>query len=216
MIYDIHTHHHPITPGTAIVQLTPDAFSLQPGHFYSVGLHPWDIGDDWRIQMGKLLVMALQTHVLMIGEAGLDKKHGCVPLDMQMEVFREHVFLSELIRKPLIVHCVKAFDELLAIRKETKATMPWIIHGFRGGVEQWQQLVRSGIHISIGRHYNASLVCQLPQQHLLLESDDSTEVELVYDLVSNDTEIDRSALSRLVADNIYSLFTAASDSFRCL
>lgn len=216
MIYDIHTHHHPITLGTAIVQLTPDAFSPQPGGFYSVGLHPWDINDDWRIQMGKLLIMALHTHVLMIGEAGLDKKNGPAPMDTQIEVFREHVCLSELIRKPLIVHCVKAFDELLSIRKETKATMPWIVHGFRGGVEQWKQLTRVGIHISIGKHYNVDLIRQLPLKYLFLESDDSTELDLVYDLVSNDIGIERSELSQLVADNIHLLFTSKESSCRNL
>lgn len=208
MICDIHTHHHPATPGTAIVQLTPDAFFPQPGHFYSVGLHPWGIRDDWRTQMAKLLVMALHTHVLMIGEAGLDKKNGSAPMETQMEVFREHVRLSELIRKPLIIHCVKAFDELLAIRKEMKASLPWIVHGFRGGVEQWQQLTRAGLHISIGKHYDAELIKRLTPQQLLIESDDTTEIDLVYNLVSNDTGIDGADLARQVAENIHLLFTA--------
>lgn len=206
MICDFHTHHHPATPGTAIVQLMPDAFFPQPEHFYSVGLHPWDICDDWRIQMAKLLVMALHTHVLMIGEAGLDKKNGSAPIETQMEVFREHVRLSELIRKPLIVHCVKAFDELLAIRKETKATLPWIVHGFRGGIEQWKQLIHAGIHISIGKHYNAELVRQLPLNHLLLESDDTTEIGSVYELVSKDLGIEAN-LHEQIATNIHSLLT---------
>ena len=86
MIYDVHTHHHPATPGEAIVQLTPDAFHPQPGHLYSVGLHPWDIRDDWRTQMAKLLTMALHTHVVMIGETGLDKKNGSAPMELQMEI----------------------------------------------------------------------------------------------------------------------------------
>lgn len=208
MICDIHTHHHPATPGTAIVQLTPDAFLPQPGHFYSVGLHPWSIRDDWRTQMAKILVMALHTHVLMIGEAGLDKKNGSTSMETQMEVFREHVRLSELIRKPLIIHCVKAFDELLAIRKEMKATLPWIVHGFRGGVEQWQQLTRAGLHISIGKHYDATLMKHLIPQQFLIESDDTTEIDLVYNLVSNDTGIEGDDLARQVAENIHLLFTA--------
>lgn len=205
MIHDIHTHHHPTTPGTAIVQLTPDAFSPQPEHFYSVGLHPWTIGDDWRTQMAGLLVMALHTHVLMIGEAGLDKKNGSAPMETQMEVFREHVRLSELIRKPLIVHCVKAFDELLAIRKETKATLPWVIHGFRGGVEQWRQLSRAGMHVSLGKHYDEELIKQLPPELLLLESDDTTELDTVYSRASHDTGIPIPELSTHVGNNLLQL-----------
>ena len=208
MIYDVHTHHHPATPGEAIVQLTPDAFTPQPGHFYSVGLHPWDIRNDWHTQMAKLLVMALHTHVVMIGETGLDKKNSPAPMELQMEVFREHVHLSELIRKPLIVHCVKAFDELLAIRKETKATLPWIIHGFRGGVEQWHQLTRAGLHVSIGSLCNPELIRELTPQHLLLESDDRGDIDSAYHLVSESTGLDSSELKRHVANNIHHLLTA--------
>ena len=208
MIYDVHTHHLPSTPGEAIVQLTPDAFTLQPGHFYSVGLHPWDIRDDWRTQMGKLLVMSLHTHVLMIGEAGLDKKNSPAPMEVQMGVFREHVRLSELIRKPLIVHCVKAFDELLSIRKEMKATLPWVIHGFRGGIEQWQQLTRAGLLVSIGKHYDTTLIKELTPAQLLIESDDTTELDSIYNLVSTDTGFSVSELQQHVADNTYRLLSS--------
>lgn len=205
MIYDIHTHHHPAAPGTAVVQLTPDAFSPLPEHFYSVGLHPWDISNDWRTQMAKLLVMALHTHVLMIGETGLDKKNSPASMETQLEVFREHIRLSELIRKPLIIHCVKAFDELLAIRKETKATLPWIVHGFRGGVEQWQQLSRAGLHVSLGKHYDTELIKHLPLHQLLLESDDTTELNNVYDRASHDTGISIPELRAHVGNNLLRL-----------
>ena len=205
MIYDIHTHHHPAVPGTAVVQLTPDAFSPLPEHFYSVGLHPWDISNDWRTQMAKLLVMALHTHVLMIGETGLDKKNSPASIETQLEVFREHIRLSELIRKPLIIHCVKAFDELLATRKETKATLPWIVHGFRGGVEQWQQLSRAGLHVSLGKHYDTELIKQLPLHQLLLESDDTTELDTVYDRASHDTGISIPELRAHVGNNLLRL-----------
>ena len=208
MIYDIHTHHHPIPPGEAIVQLTPDAFRPKPIHYYSVGLHPWDIRPDWRLQMAKLAVMALHAHVLMIGETGLDKKNGTAPMEQQMAVFREHIRLSELIRKPLIVHCVKAFDELLAIHKESKATQPWVIHGFRGGIKQWEQLTHAGLHISIGRHHHAELLKALAPHQLLLESDDFDNLSAIYDLASECTGITVDDLKHHVATNIHHLFTA--------
>ena len=208
MIYDIHTHHHPITPGEAIVQLTPNAFRPKPTHYYSVGLHPWDIRPDWRLQMAKLAVMALHAHVLMIGETGLDKKNGTAPMEQQIAVFREHIRLSELIRKPLIVHCVKAFDELLAIHKESKATQPWVIHGFRGGIKQWEQLTHAGLHISIGRHHHAELLKALAPHQLLLESDDFDNLSAIYDLASECTGITVDDLKHYVATNIHHLFTA--------
>jgi TatD DNase family protein len=158
--------------------------------------------------MGKVLVMALHTHVLMIGETGLDKKNSSASMEVQMEVFREHIRLSELIRKPLIVHCVKAFDELLSIRKEMKATLPWVIHGFRGGIEQWKQLTRAGLLVSIGKHYDPTLIKELSPTQLLIESDDTTELSTIYNLVSNDTGISVPELRQHVANNTYLLLSS--------
>lgn len=186
----------------------PDAFYPQRGHFYSVGLHPWEIKDDWRTQMAGLLVKALHPQVAMIGETGIDKKNGAAPLEVQMEVFREHVRLSELLRKPLIIHCVKGFDEVLAIRKEMKAALPWLIHGFRGGIEQWQQLSRAGLLVSIGEHYDEELVKELPLSQLFIESDERGDLVAIYNLVSETKHIEASELAQHVAANIYSLLTA--------
>lgn len=186
----------------------PDAFYPQQGHFYSVGLHPWEIKDDWRTQMAGLLVKALHPQVAMIGETGIDKKNGAAPLEVQMEVFREHVRLSELLRKPLIIHCVKGFDEVLAIRKEMKAALPWLIHGFRGGIEQWQQLSRAGLLVSIGEHYDEELVKELPLSQLFIESDERGDLVAIYNLVSETKHVEASELAQHVAANIYSLLTA--------
>lgn len=201
-IRDIHTHHHPETTGTSIIQLTPGNFKPQPGNYYSVGLHPWSIDNDWPTQMAKLGVMALHPQVVMIGEAGMDKKNSHAPLEQQIEVFRQHVRLSELVHKPLIIHCVKAVDELLALRKETRATLPWVLHGFRGGAEQAQQLYRAGISVSIGEHYNEQLVQTLPTDNLLLESDDLGDIDTTYRLVSNTLGIDEEHLQSIINRNI--------------
>lgn len=207
MIYDIHTHQYPPVSGEAVVQLSPDTFRPKTGQYYSVGLHPWDIRDDWRVQMAKLLVMALHPQVVMLGETGIDKKNSDSPITLQLEVFREHVRLSELLRKPLVIHCVKGVDELLSIRKEMKAALPWVVHGFRGGVEQWRQLTRAGFYVSIGKHYDSSLVKEIPLTHLLLESDESDDIAIVYERVGCSTGIDTSLLAQHVADNIHRLFT---------
>lgn len=201
-ICDLHTHHHPAEPGSAIVQLSLTDFIPLPGHYYSVGLHPWYIADDWRVQMAKLAVLALHPQVVMIGEAGMDKKNGSAPLEVQMEVFRLHVALSEMLYKPLIVHCVKAMDELLAIRKEMRTTQPWVLHGFRGGVEQWHQLSRAGVLVSLGRYYDADLVKQLPLSQLLLESDDSYTIDAVYGQVASDVNVNISELRTHVCCHI--------------
>lgn len=201
-VYDIHTHDFPEVPRTSIVQLTPARYCLYPDHVYSVGLHPWDIEDDWRVQMAKVAVIAMHPHVLAIGEAGLDKKKSPVPMDVQKAVFREHVKLSEMLHKPLIVHCVKAVDELLAIRREMGVKHPWVLHGYRGGPEQAEQLRKQGIYVSLGLEYNTDTLLDMPFKYLLLESDTHGDVNVLYKLVSEDMEANEQSVRSLVTKNI--------------
>lgn len=201
-IYDIHSHYTPQQTGSAITQLTTETFEINPGYYYSVGLHPWYITDNWRVEMAMISIMALHPQVLMIGETGMDKKVVATPLDLQIEVFREHVKLSELVHKPLIVHCVKTVDELLAIRKEMKAVLPWVLHGFRGGVEQWRQLSRAGIRVSIGEHYDKAIIREIPLTELLIESDEAISVNNIYEHVASDINITVQELRDQVWQNI--------------
>lgn len=212
IVYDIHTHDFPEAAGTAIVQLTPERYCFYPDHFYSVSLHPWDICDDWKVQMAKVAVMAMHPRVLAIGEAGLDKKKSPVPMEVQMEVFREHVKLSEMLRKPLIVHCVKAVDELLAIRKEMGVTHPWMLHGYRGGPEQAEQLRRAGVYVSLGLDYNTDTLLDMPFKYLLLESDTYGDVSVLYKLASEDMEAEESSVRSLVAKNITAFLKSHYDA----
>lgn len=211
-IYDIHTHELPAVPGEAVVQLTPAGCALRPGHLYSASLHPWDIRDDWKVQMARVAVQSMHPRVVAIGEAGIDKKNSPVPVEVQMEVFREHVKLSETLGKPLIVHCVKATDEILYVRKEMNVAHPWVLHGYRGGPEQAGQLRKRGVYVSFGRHYNADALLATPSEHLLLESDIHGSVDEVYRLVCQGLEVEENSLRRVVALNMMQILHSHHES----
>ena len=59
---------------------------------------------------------------LALGECGLDKKVQ-TPLDLQQEVFERQLTLAEKYKKPVIIHCVAAFQELIAIKKKLKLSV---------------------------------------------------------------------------------------------
>ena len=69
--------------------------------------------------------------VLAMGEAGLDKLADA-SLSLQREVFEYQARLAEETDKPLVIHLVKAVDELLKLKQKIRPVKPWIIHGFRG------------------------------------------------------------------------------------
>ena len=206
---DIHTHRSPAMGGQAIESCLPDDFHPQPEGWYSVGIHPWHLHryawdtDDFRSSFERLLS---HPQVLAVGEAGLDKLIQ-TPLTLQLEVFRYQATLANAIGKPLIIHGVKATDELLALRKELKPSIPWIIHGFRGKAAQAESYLRHGFHLSFGEKYNEEALRQVPIGNLFIETDESPKnVNNLYERAARVRNISSNSLKESVLQNIRKVF----------
>lgn len=150
--------------------------SDNPGIAFSVGAHPWFIDSGNRDRL-MLLVRDFADHpnVIAVGETGFDKLRGATT-EFQREVFRKHFELSEKLRKPLIIHCVRSYDEILAEFKSLKPEMPWVIHGFRGKSELAKQLTGKGLYLSAWvewaiRPVSAETLRSIPAGMLFLETD---------------------------------------------
>lgn len=130
-----------------------------------MGIHPWETGATPDFEL--LERAAAHPSVAAIGETGVDRLRGA-GIDTQTNVFRRHIALSESLRKPLILHVVKALDIILAVKKECRPAMPWIWHGFRGNATMAKQLADNGILLSLGSHFNtdaaASVLKWLPSE----------------------------------------------------
>lgn len=173
---NLHTHdlHAPMP---AIINMplewlrTPEAAQLRAEATYSVGIHPWWTAEvDWEDLKPGLLLWAEHPQVVRIGECGLDKLKGAL-VEQQEQVFLMHVALSERLAKPLTIHCVKAFDRLLALRKQLRPTQRWAIHGFRGKPELAQQLLAAGFDLSFGERYNEAVYALCPPTRRFRETD---------------------------------------------
>ncbi|MFI3239132.1 MAG: TatD family hydrolase [Bacteroidales bacterium] len=174
-IEDIHTHH---LRHRAIVNSTPDDFDPQPGYYYSIGIHPWSSHCVTTEQLDKLDTLATHPSVIAIGETGIDKLRGA-SLEEQIELFRHHIHLAEKLGKPLIIHTVKSFNEILQLHRSEHPSVAWIIHGFRGNPTIAGQLIARGIYLSYGINHNPESLATTPRTHLLLETDTATELPSV-------------------------------------
>ncbi len=151
---DIHTHLPRAEKETITVQnIFPGeglaAFSGR--NFYSVGLHPWHIktprgNDKMLAQVEEALEL---DHVIFVGEAGLDKRSK-TSFKEQGRVFEAQAFMAEEYRKPLIVHCVKAYSEVLEVHEKMSPKMTWIFHGYNGSIEITRQLAARNFLFSFG------------------------------------------------------------------
>ena len=169
-IRDIHTHLLPQDPGTALVCIGNGPLPADQGHWFSVGLHPWDVTGDDENELESIGEMAQNPQVLAIGECGFDTLKGPAH-NLQEQAFIRQVEISERVRKPMILHVVRDFDSVIRLRRQLKPTQPWLIHGFRGGLQQSCQLYTHGIQVSLGLKANPQTLQQIPSDRLFLETD---------------------------------------------
>ena len=208
MILDVHTHILPLQAGTAIVSVSPDNWLPQPGHWYALGIHPWNIvgnGEEQLRQLRSLLLSDTSEQIRMLGEMGLDKLRGPA-MEIQRSVFLEQLKIALSIGKKPVIHDVHSMTEILAVRRELRFTQPWLIHGFRGGPEQARQYLHAGCHISLGPHFRPDTLLSLPFDELFLESDNHPErLQALYDDVSTLLNIPIQTLKQQVNDNVLHL-----------
>lgn len=206
-MFNFHTYYIDEEP----CLLNVDTADLQPSYpehvRLSIGLHPWKVGEDWQEVVASIRKEASRRDVWAIGECGLDKVHGA-PLAMQMDAFRAHIAIAEEVQKPMVIHCVRAFDELLMLRRELEASckqegrvpQPWVIHGFRGKPEQAKQLMTKGMLLSFGHQYNLDTlrVVFTSSRPFFLETDDlRLSVRQIYEQIAHHLDVDVAHLSRL-------------------
>lgn len=139
----------------------------------SIGIHPWHINEKWEREFNTIAEIAKADNVVAIGECGLDKLKSPVGIELQKEIFRAQALLAEKVEKPLMIHCVKAYNELIPIHKAISPKQAWIIHGFRGKPAQAEQLIRAGFYISLGEQFNPDSAKAIPAERLFIESDES-------------------------------------------
>lgn len=146
--------------------------------YYSVGFHPYNVGKvDEQETLDRVRRAIAHPRILAIGEIGLDKsiKAG---LEDQLRIFGKQVDFAESANLPVVLHVVRAFNELIEFKKARKPEVPMIIHGYNGGVQMAKELVQAGFMISFGQaitgeHSKIIEALQVvPVDRLFLETDE--------------------------------------------
>ncbi|REC63187.1 hydrolase TatD [Chryseobacterium pennae] len=199
-------HHHKKNIRNGIYNL--DIEQIPPDFPYSIGIHPNDIDiADIDHQMVWMKDMMFQN-CFAIGECGLD---SLVPTDqkIQEEVFLQQIRISNEVKKPVIVHCVRKFYEVISFKK--KAEQPMIIHGFNKKRQIAEDLLANNFHLSFGKAvlYNLSLQDILkttPLDKFFLETDNEDfEIEELYLKVSEIKGISLDDLNEQILENLHTI-----------
>ncbi len=184
---------------------------LAKKQFYSLGLHPWFIArQDW--QAG-LKTIVNHPNLLAIGECGLDKAIS-TPLALQIQVFEQQIQLAKHWNKPLIIHCVRAFNELIQLKQANPDVKAWVIHGYNAKPPMAQQLIKHGFYLSLGKallaeNSNAQQsLLSLPLERLFLETDAANDISIgaIYVAAAKIVGIDVSTLQQQILANFQRVF----------
>lgn len=210
--FNLHTHK--FTNNPLIVELVnqyPWEFDASISQ-YSIGIHPWYIDEKrWESDLTIIEEKLKHPECLALGECGLDKRIE-IPLSLQTEVFERQIALAEKYQKPIVLHLVAAFDELITIKKKLKVTVPMIIHGFSKNEQIAKQLLANGFYLSFGKYLlrNPDLkqVFQsIPNDRFFLETDTIEEtLEEVYALAIKYKGMSLEVMQNQVQSNWESVF----------
>lgn len=205
--FNIHTHKV-LHPGNEIVSYDVSTFPPKGEQGYiSIGIHPWFLTEANAETQWQTLREIVEIHrPIAIGEAGLDKLKG-PSLEYQTAIFRKVALLAEEQKLPLVIHCVKAFNELIRIKQEIQPRQAWIIHGFRGKAPLAKELQRHGFYLSLGASFQAEAIIGISKKHLFIETDESeTPVENIYLSVADALHIGLQELKEAIKMNVNAVF----------
>ncbi len=210
--FNLHTHQ--FTNQQDVLELVnqyPQEFDASIP-FYSIGIHPLYIDEnrlesDFKIVDEKLAL----PECLALGECGLDKRSE-TPFEVQLSVFERQLALAEKHQKPVVIHCVAAFQELIEIKKRLKISVPMIVHGYSKKVELAKQLIDNGFYVSFGKNLLRipeleSVFKSIPNDRFLLETDMVEEgIRAVYALAAKYKGLELRELQEIVNKNYKTVF----------
>ncbi len=199
-------HHHDAGKNLGIYNLKFN--EIPPENCFSAGIHPDAVADDFEEKLNWLRDISAHKNCVAIGECGLD---GLIDVDekLQQKAFLAQIEIANSVKKPLIIHCVKRFSQLLKFRKMSK--VPMIVHGFNKRKTIGDDLLKNGLCLSFGKSvlYNVNLqdfVKHLPIEKLFLETDSADfEIKELYQKVADLKNMRLEDLSEKIKNNLQNL-----------
>lgn len=210
--FNLHTHKYTNQPNILeLVNQYPQEFDATIPN-YSIGIHPWFIVEE-RIEADLVIIESKlqEATCLAVGECGLDKRIE-ISMEFQEMVFERQLLLAQQYNKPVVIHCVAAFQELIAIKKKLNISVPMLIHGFSKNAQIAKQLVDNGFYISFGKYLllNKELetvFTSVPNNRFFLETDTTDEgIEAVYELAAKYKGISVNEIQEIVNSNFNKVF----------
>lgn len=204
---DFHTHQKSFDKDVFAIQNMIVNDDILFEKYFSIGIHPMYIpAQDIDSQYFTLEKNLQKKECLALGEAGLDKRSE-ISIDEQIKIFSQQINIAESFEKPVVIHCVKAFSEIIMLKKKLKPSVPMIVHGFNNNENIFNSLLKNDFYFSFGKSVltqsNALQVLKnTPLDRFFLETDDTNiSIKKIYGVVAEILEIDEDVLKNQILEN---------------
>jgi TatD DNase family protein len=215
MYIDIHSHTGYHKDTTIVVRnIFPDQVSEEgETRFFTIGAHPWFINNENQDSYMKIIGQeAVKDECIAIGETGLDKVAE-TPYELQIEVFEQHLEIARKLKKPVILHCVRSYNEMQKYRSKSNKQIPWIFHWFNASAEVANDLIRKNCYLSFGHMLYTEnskaykLFPDIPLENVFFETDDAGySIADIYAKAAELKQVSLSFLQEKILENFYRCF----------
>ena len=218
---DIHTHKPTHKEGVLEVMSTflqDIELSREINSPFSTAIHPWHATGFSVLKVSEMLEKVIsQPNLKAIGETGLDKVCSA-DYQQQKLLFDMHIQFAERYHKPLIIHVVKSWNDLLEHLKEPN--IPIILHGYSyRRLELTRLLINKGFYFSLGKKVTfrepdfCEVVRTIPLNALFLETDDTDiPIDQIYEETASILDISSEDLKNQILVNFTKLFGTTPES----
>lgn len=212
MLHNLHTHSYTNNPDILEI-VNRYSYEEIDVPYFSVGIHPWYIQQDKIEEHLAIIEERLQMpNCLALGECGLDKRID-IPLTLQTEIFEKQLILAKKYKKPVILHLVAAFQELIEATERLQPGVPMVVHGFSKNAQVAKQLLDKGFYMSFGKYLLrnpelSAVLAMLPDVSFFLETDTMEEsLAAVYAKAAEARNTTKKEIENIVSNNFKTVFS---------
>jgi len=150
-----------------------------PDHmFLMMGLHPTHVKENYKEELAHVEAQFASRDFYAVGEIGIDLYWDKSTLGIQQDAFREQIKLAKKYKKPIVIHCREAFNEVFEVLESEKGDdLYGIFHCFTGTKEQAEQAISYNMKLGIGgvaTFKNGKIdqfLDQISLQYIVIETD---------------------------------------------
>lgn len=196
------------------IDLKKGPAEFSKGKYQCLGIHPWDLREEYLEKLDSFELVFIESDVLCLGEMGLDRTLKNVDIDLQKKVFIFQLNIAAKRKdKFVIVHCVKAYSEILECLKKSSFKGKLVFHDYNGDENVTKEFIKKGFYFSYGnmlffpdsKGYKS--LNFIPAEKLFLETDDHKRFSIkdAYKELCKIKKIHESDLITMVNDNFEAL-----------